>query len=80
MIDRSTSAEVRNPILALAAAKQLKSLSPEARSALASILRDLRDDARSRAQMSWRKNKGPMAVYWKAVGAYCNHLYRVVRP
>lgn len=80
MIERSSTQEVRNPLLALPAAKHLKALSPEARGALADILKELRDDARSRAQVSWRKNKGPMAVYWKAVGAYCNHLYRVVRP
>jgi len=66
-------------LLGLSAAKRLKALSPEARSALAAMLKELRDDARNRAQVSWRKNKGPMAVYWKAVGAYCNHLYRVVR-
>ncbi|WP_202946683.1 hypothetical protein [Allomesorhizobium alhagi] len=71
---------MRNPVLALPSAERLKSLPPEARQAVADILRDLSIDARARAQVSWRRNKGPMAVYWKAVGAYATHLYRAVRP
>ena len=35
--------------------------------------------ARTRAQESWAKNKGPMALYWKCVGAYASHLKRVLR-
>jgi hypothetical protein len=77
---RSSQPEVRNPVLALPAADRLLQLSPEARAAVAAVLRDLSIDARGRAQESWRKNKGPMAAYWKAVGAYSTHLYRVVRP
>lgn len=80
MIARSNSLIVRNPLLSLEAAKQLQDLPTESRQALANMLREMRDDARSRAQKSWKQNKGPMAAYWKATGAYCNHLYRVVRP
>ncbi|EHK56866.1 hypothetical protein MAXJ12_12932 [Mesorhizobium alhagi CCNWXJ12-2] len=80
MTARSSKPSVRNPVLALPSAERLKSLPPEARQAVADILRDLSIDARARAQVSWRRNKGPMAVYWKAVGAYATHLYRAVRP
>ncbi|MBZ9821904.1 hypothetical protein [Mesorhizobium sp. CA4] len=80
MVDRSNRAEVRNPVLALPAAAKLQALPPEVRQVVAEVLRDLSVDARARAQVSWRKNKGPMAAYWKAVGAYATHLYRAVRP
>ncbi|MDX0275719.1 hypothetical protein GOC21_17515 [Sinorhizobium meliloti] len=77
---RSSDPAVRNPVLALPASKRLAALSPEARKALAEVLKELSIDARARAQESWRRNKGPMAAYWKAVGAYATHLYRVTRP
>lgn len=79
MVDRSNRREVRNPVLALPSVKRLDELSPEARAIVADILGDLVTDARSRAQQSWAKNKGPMAAYWKAVGAYAHHFRRVVR-
>ena len=80
MIIRSNQAEVRNPVLSLPSAQRINDLPPESRAALAALLRDLSADARARAQKSWRQNKGPMAVYWKAVGAYATHLYRAIRP
>lgn len=80
MADRSTRADVRNPVLALPAAAELRALPPEVRARLAELFGDLAADARQRAQASWRKNKGPMAVYWKAVGAYATHIRRAVRP
>ncbi|TIX70020.1 MAG: hypothetical protein E5V25_10755 [Mesorhizobium sp.] len=79
MTDRSLRPEVRNPVLALPSAGELANLPPEARQALAAILKDIRASAHVKAQESWRKNKAPMAVYWKAVGAYATHLYRAVR-
>lgn len=80
MTDRSLRPDVRNPVLGLPSADRLAALPPEAREALAAILKDIRISAHARAQESWRKNKGPMAVYWKAVGAYATHIYRAVRP
>jgi hypothetical protein len=68
--DRSSSAEVRNPLLGLPAAQKMRSLPPEARAVLAELLRELSFDARERAERSWRQNKAPMAVYWKAVAVY----------
>lgn len=78
--DRSTSAEVRNPLLRLRAAEQIRALPPQARQALAALLLDLSHDARERAKQSWFRNKAPMAVYWKAVSVYAGHLYRILRP
>lgn len=79
MTQRSLDPAVRNPVLALPASKRLMDLPPEAREALAAVLKDLSVEARGRAQESWRRNKGPMAAYWKAVGAYATHLHRVTR-
>lgn len=79
MTDRSRLSQVRNPVLALPSAKKLTELSPEARTLLACLLKEINATARMRAQESWRKNKGPMAVYWKAVGAYAGHIYRALR-
>ena len=77
--DRSSLAEVRNPLLRLRAAEQIGALPPQARQALAALLFDLSYDARERAQQSWYRNKAPRAVYWKAVSVYAGHLYRVLR-
>lgn len=77
---RSSQAEVRNPLLALPAAQHIKALPPEAQLALAALLRELSLDARERAEKSWRQNKAPMAAYWKAVSVYAGHLHRVARP
>lgn len=79
-MSRSLRPDVRNPVLGLPSAEQLQSLSPEAKAVVASIFKDINAQARERAQESWRRNKGPMAVYWKAVGAYAGHIYRAVRP
>jgi hypothetical protein len=79
MTPRSDRREVRNPVLALPAAQKLLALDPATREILAELLGDLAIDARGRAQESWRKNKGPMAAYWKAVGAYAGHIRRVCR-
>lgn len=76
---RNSDPLVINPLLRLPAAQRLMQLPPEARAAVADVLKELSHDARQRAQKSWRTNKGPMAVYWKAVGAYATHLYRVVK-
>lgn len=76
MTDRSTRADVRNPILALPAAKALQS--HPAREELAALLREIQVDARIRADKCWRTHKAPMAVYWKAVGVYAGHLARTL--
>ncbi len=76
--DRSSSAEVRNPLLQLPAAQNAISATGSAcGSGRASA--ELSFDARERAERSWRQNKAPMAVYWKAVAVYAGHLYRIAR-
>lgn len=77
---RSSRREVRNPVLALPSVKRLQALPDDQRQIIADLLADVVTDARGRAQQSWLKNKGPMAAYWKAVGAYAEHVRRVVKP
>jgi hypothetical protein len=79
MAERSNRREVRNPVLALPSMRRLQELPPDAREAVQDLLGDLVIDARGRAQASWVKNKGPMAAYWKAVGAYAHHIKRAIR-
>ena len=77
-MNRSSLQAVRNPVLALPAAGRLGDLPPEARRALSLLLRDLRADAATRADVAWRRRKGPMAVYWRAVSVYAGHIARAV--
>jgi hypothetical protein len=79
MGERSTSAEVRNPILALDSGKRLSTLGPLARAELRGVLLDIRADAQARAEKCWRTHKAPMAAYWKAVAVYAGHISRVLR-
>lgn len=79
MSNRSNRADVRNPLLRLPAAIQVATLPDEARAALRAILLDLHRDAAERAQHCWRKNKAPMAAYWKVVSVYAKHAARIAR-
>ncbi|MGY5812034.1 hypothetical protein ACXHXG_30580 [Rhizobium sp. LEGMi198b] len=79
MTERSKDPKVINPVLRLPAAQRLAALPDDVRAEVAAIFKELSADARERAQSSWKRNKGPMAAYWKAVGAYATHIYRVVR-
>lgn len=76
---RGLRPEIRNPVLALPAAQDIANLPMEARRALCRLLVDLRRDARERAKHAWRRNKAPMAAYWKAVAVYAGHIERVAR-
>jgi hypothetical protein len=77
--DRSSLAQVRNPLLALPGAKRLRALPPEAKTALRALLMDIRKDAQARAEQCWRKHKAPMAAYWKALAVYAGHASRLLR-
>lgn len=79
MTARSNKMEVRNPILNLRSVDKLRSLPPEVKGAMASILADLAIDARERAEESWRSHKAPMAAYWKAVSVYAGHIKRAIQ-
>lgn len=75
---RSSRADVRNPILALPAAKEILELPAANRAALRALLLQLADDASDRAQKCWRTHKAPMACYWKAVAVYARHTARAL--
>lgn len=70
----------RNPVLRDASVcTRFAALSPEAQAGLEDFLRWLYRHARENADLSWRRSKAPMAVYWKAVAAWSIHLARVIR-
>lgn len=69
----------RNPLLGLPATSRLQALSPDCRDALAGVLADLAIEADRKAEDSWRRRKGPMAAYWRAVSIYARHTRRALR-
>lgn len=79
MVDRSSRAEVRNPVLDLPATQRLIALPAPIRAHLREVLLDMHRDAADRAQTCWRKHKAPMALYWKAVSVYAGHFARTLR-
>jgi hypothetical protein len=76
---RSLRTDVRNPVLALPAMRQLLELPAEQRHAIAELLGELAKDCQGRADKAWRKHKAPMAAYWKAAGVYSGHIRRALR-
>lgn len=62
-----------NPLLRLDAVQQLLELPAEQRGAIAALMRELRADADRQAENAWKKRKGPMAAYWRAVATYARH-------
>ena len=63
----------RNPLLNLPAGRALSELSPDQRRPLVALLRQLRQQANQEAEKAWKKRKGPMAAYWRAVSTYARH-------
>lgn len=63
-----------NPLFKLPAGKSLLALPPEQRAPIESLMRQLRDQANTEAEKSWKKRKGPMAAYWRAVSTYARHI------
>ena len=59
--------------------RRFDELPTPARDALRDALLALRADALDRAEASWTRHKGPMALYWKVVGVYAGHLARALR-
>ena len=68
-----------NPMLGLPAVARLQAMAPTTRSQLRDVFLDLALDARARADTAWRRHKGPMACYWRAVSVYAGHLARALR-
>lgn len=80
MIERSSTPEVRNPILAIPGADALRNLAPEPKAALRALLLGMRADAQAKAEKCWRTHKAPMALYWKVLAVYTGHIARLLRP
>lgn len=68
-----------NPLLKLPAAKALLELPEGDRRRIEAVLRELRDQANREAENAWRRRKGPMAAYWRAVATYARHLAHALR-
>lgn len=62
--DRSTRREVRNPLLGLPGVRRLQLLPPDVRAAIVDALKEIRMDARERAEKAWRSHKAP----WPSIG------------
>ncbi|MBV6794272.1 hypothetical protein [Xanthomonas euvesicatoria] len=68
-----------NPLLNLPAGRALRALPSAERAALESLMRELRDQANTEAEKAWRKRKGPMAAYWRAVSTYARHVAHALK-
>jgi len=77
---RSARREVRNPVMALPAARAILALPEEQRRPIAALFGDLAKQADAQAETAWRKRKGIMAAYWRAVSTYAKHVDRVIAP
>ncbi|UYL85458.1 hypothetical protein gp03c [Acidovorax phage Aval] len=63
-----------NPLLDLPAGKALLRLPKGDRARIGAVMRDLREQANQEAEMAWKRRKGPMAAYWRAVSTYARHV------
>lgn len=63
-----------NPLLRLPATRRLMALPVEQRAPLEALLRELRAEADREAENAWKRRKGPMAAYWRAVATYARHV------
>lgn len=77
---RSNNPDVRNPILKLKSVALLKSMPPEVRAAISTLLMELRKDCQANADLCWKRHKAPMAAYWKAAAVYSGHIARAIKP
>lgn len=64
----------RNPLLNLPAGRALMALPKADRERIEAVMRELRQQANDEAENAWRRRKGPMAAYWRAVSTYARHL------
>ncbi len=62
-----------NPLLRLPAGQALLQLPQEDRARIEAVMRALRAQADAEAENAWRRRKGPMAAYWRAVATYARH-------
>ncbi|WP_436297955.1 hypothetical protein [Variovorax sp. LjRoot175] len=78
-VPRSLRPSVRNPLIELPAAREIQALPEDTRKQLRALLLDIRASAQVKAEQSWRRCKGPMALYWKVVAVYAGHIARLLR-
>ena len=64
----------KNPLLDLPAGRALLALPPGDRARIEAVMRELREQANMEAESAWRRRKGPMAAYWRAVATYARHV------
>lgn len=70
----------KNPILTdPAVVARFAALPPDARLALRDFTRWLYGYAGLQSELSWKKRKAPMAVYWASVKAWSFHLARILK-
>ena len=68
-----------NPLLNLQAGRALLELPRADRERIEAVMRELRDQANTEADKAWRRRKGPMAAYWRAVATYARHIAHACR-
>lgn len=68
-----------NPLLRLPAGRALLALPEEDRRRIEAVMRELRVQANQEAEKSWKRRKGSMAAYWRAVATYARHTAHALR-
>jgi hypothetical protein len=68
-----------NPLLDLPAGRALLDLPAGDRARIEAVMRDLRQQANTEAERCWKRKKGPMAAYWRAVSTYARHTAHALR-
>lgn len=64
-----------NPLLKLTAGQALLNLPPIERARIEAVMRD---QANREADTAWKRRKGPMAAYWRAVATCARHVAHAV--
>jgi hypothetical protein len=76
---RSAKMEVRNPVLALPAARAIiDQVDPDTRRLLGTLLRQLAAQASIEAEKCWRRGKAMMGAYWRVVAVYAKHIAHAI--
>ena len=76
---RSIRPDVRNPLLKFPSAADLQKLPPEARAAIRALCLEASKAWRAHSDECWKKNKPPIAAYWRAWSVNARHLARLCR-
>jgi hypothetical protein len=72
-----------NPLLKLPAIDDLvakgRALSPGEREFLIDLFTQIRHQANREAESSWKRRKGPLALYWRWASTYARHIAHLVK-